>query len=141
MNQSFKALLKFFVLMILAVLGELIIRKVSLSGTDSFYSMALLIFTVLIFVLFGFIMGSKDLMQYLTNRMRVKISYLKLSLGLAGLTVYLTIGVLALFEPGNNFAPNGVFEFFLKSTVFSPLYLITCGLMLSNSVEKYDSMF
>lgn len=127
--------------MILAVLGELIIRKVSLSGTDSFYSLALLIFTVLIFVLFGFILGSKDFMQYLTNRMRVKISYLKLSLGLAGLTIYLTIGVLALFEPGNNFAPNGVFEFFLKSTVFSPLYLITCGLMLSNSVEKYESMF
>jgi len=141
MNQSFKALLKFFVLIILAVLGELIIRKVSLSGTDSFYSLALLIFTVLIFVLFGFILGSKDLMQYLTNRMRVKISYLKLSLGLAGLTIYLTIGVLALFEPGNNFAPNGVFEFFLKSSVFSPLYLITCGLMLSNSVEKYEGMF
>ena len=141
MNQNFKAFLKFFVLIILAVLGELIIRRVSLSGTDSFYSLALLIFTVLIFVLFGFILGSKDLMQYLTNRMRVKISYLKLSLGLAGLTIYLTIGVLALFEPGNNFAPNGVFEFFLKSAVFSPLYLITCGVMLSNSVEKYESMF
>ena len=141
MNKNFKAILKFFALIILAVLGELIIRNVSLSGTDSFYSLALLIFTVLIFVLFGFILGSKDLMLYLTNRMRVRISYLKLSLGLAGLTIYLTIGVLALFEPGNNFAPNGVFEFFLKSTVFSPLYLITCGLMLSNSVEKYESMF
>ena len=141
MNKNFKAILKFFALIILAVLGELIIRNVSLSGTDNFYSLALLIFTVLIFVLFGFILGSKDLMQYLTNRMRVKISYLKLSLGLAGLTIYLTIGVLALFEPGNNFAPNGVFEFFLKSTVFSPLYLITCGLMLSNSVEKYEGMF
>jgi len=141
MNQNFKALLKFFALIILAVLGELIIRNVSLSGTDNFYSMALLIFTVLIFVLFGFILGSKDLMLYLTNRMRVRISYLKLSLGLAGLTIYLTIGVLALFEPGNNFAPNGVFEFFLKSSVFSPIYLITCGLMLSNSVEKYEGMF
>jgi membrane protease YdiL (CAAX protease family) len=141
MNENFKALLKFTILLVLAILGETIIRSVSLSGTDNYYSMAVLIFTILIFVLFGFILGAKDLTQYITSRMRVRVNYLKLSLGLACLTIYLTIGILALFEPGNNFAPNGVYEFFLKSPVFSPLFLITCGLMLATSVEKYEGMF
>jgi len=141
MNENFKALLKFTILIVLAILGEMIIRSVSLSGTDNYYSMAVLIFTILIFVLFGFILGAKDLTQYITSRMRVRVNYLKLSLGLACLTIYLTIGILALFEPGNNFAPNGVYEFFLKSPIFSPLFLITCGLMLATSVEKYEGMF
>lgn len=141
MNENFKALLKFTILIVLAIVGEMIIRSVSLSGTDNYYSLAVLIFTILIFVLFGFILGAKDLTQYITSRMRVRVNYLKLSLGLACLTIYLTIGILALFEPGNNFAPNGVYEFFLKSPIFSPLFLITCGLMLATSVEKYEGMF
>lgn len=141
MNQQFKAIIKFIFLIFLAIAGQLIINMVSEPGNEDYYSLSLLLITVVIFTFFGFILGGSDLSEYITNRLRVRTNYLKLSLGLAGLTIFITIGVLALFEPGNNFAPNGVFEFFLKSPVFTPLYLISCGYMLANSVEKYEGLF
>lgn len=141
MNQQFKAILKFLGLITLAVIGELLLSMGTGNGNGNYYSLYILISTVIVFSVFGMILGGNDLGQYLTSRLRVKISQLKLSLGLAGLTIFITVGILALFEPGNNFAPNGVFEFFLKSPAFTPLYLIACGYMLANSVEKYEGMF
>ncbi|MFH5836865.1 hypothetical protein ACHAL6_12405 [Proteiniclasticum sp. C24MP] len=140
MNRQFTSLLKFISLMLLAIAGQLIMVSASEKSTD-YYSLATLIATILVFTLFGAVLGGNDLGQYLSSRLRVRTSFFKLSLGLAGLTIFLTVGILALFEPGNNFAPNGVFEFFLKSPVFTPLYLITCGYFLAWSVEKYDGMF
>lgn len=141
MNHQFKAVLKFLGLIALAVIGEIIISMGTDNGSGSYYSLFILISTVIVFAVFGMILGGDDLGQYLSSRLRVKLNYLKLSLGLAGLTIFITVGTLALFEPGNNFAPNGVFEFFLKSPAFTPLYLITCGYMLAGSVEKYEGMF
>ncbi|WP_312649798.1 hypothetical protein [Proteiniclasticum sp.] len=141
MNLQFKAILKFLSLIALAVIGELFLGLGTGNGSGNYYSVYILIVTVIVFSLFGIVLGGNDLSQYLTSRLRVKISQLKLALGLAGLTIFITIGILALFEPGNNFAPNGVFEFFLKSPAFTPLYLIVCGYMLASSVEKYEGMF
>jgi len=141
MNQQFKSVVKFLSLIGLAVIGELILSLGTDNGSGNYYSLYILIVTVIVFSVFGMVLGGNDLFQYLTSRLRVKISHLKLSLGLAGLTIFITVGILALFEPGNNFAPNGVFEFFLKSPAFTPLYLISCGYMLADSVEKYEGMF
>ena len=140
MNRQFTSLLKYIGLILLAIAGELIMGLTSENSVD-YYSLGTLIATILVFTLFGAVLGGNDLGQYLSSRLRVRTSFFKLSLGLAGLTIFLTVGILALFEPGNNFAPNGVFEFFLKSPVFTPLYLITCGYFLAWSVEKYDGMF
>lgn len=140
MNRQFTSLLKFIGLMLLAIAGQLIMTSASEKSAD-YYSMPILLATILVFALFGAVLGGNDLGQYLSSRLRVRTSFFKLSLGLAGLTIFITVGILALFEPGNNFAPNGVFEFFLKSPVFTPLYLITCGYFLAWSVEKYDGMF
>ncbi len=140
MNKQFKSLLKIIFLVIIAVVGQLILESVK-GNNSEYFSLVTLITMVFVFTLFGAILGGQDLGEYLSSRLRVRTNYFKLSLGLAFLTIFMTIGILALFEPGNNFAPNGVFEFFLKSTVFTPLYLITCGYFLAGSVEKYDGMF
>jgi hypothetical protein len=134
------SIMKFISLIFLAVAGQLIMVSAADHSAD-YYSFVTLIATILIFTLFGAFLGSHDLGKFLSSRLRVRTNLVKLTLGLAGLTIYLTVGILALFEPGNNFAPNGVFEFFLKSSIFTPLYLITCGYFLSWSIEKYDGMF
>lgn len=140
MNSKFMSLVKFISLIILAVAGQMIMVSAADHNAD-YYSFVTLITTILIFTLFGAVLGGNDLGKYLATRLRVRTNFFKLSLGLAGLTIFLTVGILALFEPGTNFAPNGVFEFFLKSSVFTPLYLITCGYFLAWSIEKYDGMF
>lgn len=141
MNQQFKSILKFISLVALAVMGEFLLSMGTDQGNGNYYSLYMLISTVFVFSVFGIVLGGNDLGQFLSSRLRVKISHMKLSLGLGGLTIFITVGILALFEPGNNFAPNGVFEFFLKSPAFTPLYLISCGYMLADSVEKYEGMF
>jgi len=133
--------LKYLALIIIAVLGEFLIRSLSSGSPDEFYNIHLLLGTVAAYLLFGLVLGSDAIAAGFRTRSKLEIDIPRLSLGLATLIIFATIGFMGLFEPGNNFSPNGVFQFVLKGKGFTALFLTLSGYFISSSFRKSDRMF
>lgn len=141
LKSSVSALIKYVILIVFSIIGEFIIRNLASNNPDEFYSPSLLIGTILVYLLFGMIIGSDVLFSYFVRKFRFEVDMLRLSLGLLSLVIFITIGVLGIFEPGNNFSPSGIFVFFLKGRAFTPLYLTLTGYFIASSFGKSTRLF
>ena len=141
MKSIVPSFLKYLVLIILAILGEFLIRSLSAGSPDEFYNIPLFLGTTAAYLLFGLILGSDVIAASFRTRSKLEIDIPRLSLGIATLIVFATIGFMGLFEPGNNFSPNGVFQFVLKGKGFPALFLTLSGYFISSSFKKSDRMF
>jgi hypothetical protein len=141
LKSSVPALIKYVILIVFTVIGEMVIRNLSSNNPDEFYSPSLLIGTVLVYLIFGMIIGSDDLFSYFVRKFRLEVDMLRLGLGLLSLVVFITIGIVGIFEPGNNFSPSSIFVFFLKGRAFTPLYLTLTGYFIASSFGKSTRLF
>lgn len=132
---------KYFILILIAILGEFLVRSLSSGSPDEFYNIPLFLGSAAAYLLFGLVLGSDTIAASFRTRSKLDTDIPRLSLGIATLIIFATIGFMGLFEPGNNFAPNSVFQFVLKGKGFTALFLTISGYFISSSFKKSDRMF